>query len=86
MTVGVGDRVEVGIWVGVVVGVNTSAGKASRVSAAAVFKFDTTESRTSAGSIAMAVAIFRSCIAIPETEHSRLIPRAAAPTIARSPR
>ena len=76
--------VDVGGRVGV--DVASSSENACRVMAAAVFKFDTTESKTSAGCSAIAVAIFRSCSAMLETEQSRLIPRAPAKNTHRSPR
>lgn len=89
---GVFDTVEVGPIVKVDVGgrvgvdVASSSENACRVIAAAVFKFETTESKTSAGSRAMAVAIFKSCSAIRETEQSRLMPMAPAKKTQKSPR
>lgn len=77
-------KVDVGGRVGVELA--SSSENASRVEAAAVFKFSTTESSTSAGSRAMAVATFKSCSAIPETEQSRLIPIRPAKKTHNSPR
>jgi hypothetical protein len=81
---GLGVTVSVGRRVGV--DVAASSANACMVNAPAVFKFETNESTTSAGFMAMAVATFRSCIAIPETEHSRLIPRMPAKKTHTSPR
>ena len=87
-TVAVKLGLDVTVSVGGSVGVDVAASsaKACMVSAPAVFKFETNESSTSAGCMAMAVATFRSCIAIPETEHSRLIPRMPAKKTHTSPR
>lgn len=86
VTLRVGVGVEVGTVEAVTVGVATNSANACMVIAPAVFIFEMKESTTSAGCSAMAVATFRSCIAILETEHSRLIPRAPAAITASSPR
>ena len=86
VTVKLGLDVTVSVGRSVGVDVAASSAKACMVSAPAVFKFETNESSTSAGCMAMAVATFRSCIAIPETEHSRLIPRMPAAKTHTSPR
>jgi hypothetical protein len=84
-TEAVGLDVSVGRKVGVGVGINSA--NACNVSAPAVFKLETAESTMFAGSKAPAViASFRSWIAIPETEHNRLIPSAPATKTARRPR
>ena len=77
-TVEVGASVNVDVGGGVGVEVASNSENAWRVIAAAVFKFETTESSTSAGWRAMAVATFRSCKATLETEQSMLIPRSPA--------
>ena len=75
----------VGRRVGVDVGI--SSANACIVSAPAVFRLETAAFTMSAGCKARAVVdCRRSCIAIPETEHSRLIPIAAATKTARRPR
>jgi len=84
-TVAVGLDVIVGGRVGVDVGM--SSANACFVRAPAVLRLDTAASTISAGCKATAVVdSFRSCIAIPETEHNKLIPSAAATKTARSPR
>ena len=84
-TVAVGLDVIVGGKVGVDVGI--SSANACFVSAPAVFKLDTAASTISPGANATAVVdSFRSCIAIPETEHNKLIPSAPATKTARRPR
>jgi len=82
MAVGVGGIV----FVGVNVGVEISSGNASMVMAAAVFKLLTAESNMLCGSMTTGADAFKSWIAIPETEHNRLIPTAPATKTARSPR
>src|SRR6185503_1058498 len=67
------------------VGINSAM--AWRVNAPAVFKLLTAESTIFSGWKAPAVPdAFKSWIAIPETEHSRLIPIAPATKTARRPR
>jgi hypothetical protein len=92
-TTGVLDIATVGLAVNVGCGggsveveVAASSENASRVTAAAVFKFSTKDSTTSPASRAMAVATFRSCTAMPETEHNRLIPRIPARKTHSNPR
>jgi hypothetical protein len=86
VNVGLELAVSVGLGEGDKVGVAASWENASRVIAAAVFRLEKTDSSTSCGSIAMAVATLRSCMAIPETEHSRLIPRRPAANTHNNPR
>ena len=75
----------VGRSVGVEVGM--SSAKACIVSAPAVFRLETAAFTMSAGCKARAVVdCLRSSIAMPETEHSRLIPIAPATKTARGPR
>lgn len=84
-TVAFGLDVIVGRSVGVDVGI--SSANACFVSAPAVFKLETAASTISPGAKATAVVdSFRSCIAIPDTEHNKLIPSAPATKTARSPR
>jgi len=81
----VGLDVIVGRRVRVAVGINSAM--AWRVNAPAVFKLLTAESTIFSGWKAPAVPdAFKSWIAIPETEHSRLIPIAPATKTARRPR
>jgi len=85
VTVAVGLDVIVGGRVGVEVGI--SSANACIVSAPTVFKLETAASTISHGAKATAVVdLFRSCIAIPETEQSKPIPSAPATKTARSPR
>jgi len=75
----------VGRSVGVEVGM--SSANACIVRAPAVFRLETAAFTMSAGCKARAVVdCLRSSIAMPETEHSRLIPIAPATKTARSPR
>src|SRR5687768_228808 len=75
----VGGRVEVDVGI--------SSANACIVSAPTVFKLETAASTISPGAKSTPVVdSFRSCIAIPETEHSKPIPSAAATKTARSPR
>ena len=83
--VAVGLDVIVGGRVGVDVGI--SSANACIVSAPTVFKLETAASTMSAGAKSTPAAdSFRSCIAIPETEHNKLIPSAPATKTARRPR
>jgi hypothetical protein len=81
----VGLEVIVGRRVRVAVGINSAI--ACSVNAPAVFKLLTAESTIFSGWKAPAVAdSFRSWMAIPETEHNRLIPIAPATKTASRPR
>jgi len=83
----VGNNVTVDVGRSVEVEVGISSTNASIVSAPAVFRLETAAFTMSPGFKATEVcAASRSCIAIPETEHKRLIPMAPATKTAKSPR